>query len=235
MLEQLAGRILESPMFGFCLSILLYEIGVWIQMKTGSPLANPLLFSGIVIILFLTLARIPYETYNNGARFISMFLSPCTAVLAVNIYSSRATIKRYLLPILCGTAAAAATSMGSVYVMCRLFGLTDELRLSLLPKSVTTAISMPLVQMTGGIDSILVGAVMITGILTAICAPALTKLFRIKDPVAVGIAIGCAGHGAGTSAAIKMGPTQGATAGIAIGMCGLFTVLYYSILFSISG
>lgn len=231
MSEEFFRRMVESPMFGFCISILLYEIGVWIQKKTGSPVANPLLFASIIIILLLYTTGIPFETYNSGARFITMFLSPCTCVLAVNIYANLDTIKKYLLPILCGTAAAAAVSLISVHVMCRLFGLTEELRLSLLPKSVTTAISMPLVQMTGGIDSILVGAVMITGVLTAICSPAFIRIFRIKDPVAAGIAIGSAGHGAGTAAAIKMGPTEGATAGIAIGMSGLFTVLYYAILF----
>lgn len=233
MLKDFLDSMLESPMFGFCLSILMYEIGVWIQNKTGSPVANPLLIAGVVILVFLKLTGIPYSSYENGARFITMFLSPCTCVLAVNIYANLDTIKKYLLPILCGTAAAAGVSILSIHVMCRLFGLTEELRLSLLPKSVTTAISMPLVQMTGGIDAILVGAVMITGVLTAICSPAFIKIFRVKDPVAAGIAIGAAGHGAGTAAALKMGPTQGATAGIAIGMSGLFTVLYYSILFSI--
>lgn len=234
MLKPFLEHMLNTPMFGFCLSILLYEIGVWIQAKTGSPVANPLLIAGVAIIAFLKVTGISYETYNDGGRFITMFLSPCTAVLAVNIYANRATIKKYLLPILCGTAAAAATSMFSVHLLCRAFGLSEELRLSLLPKSVTTAISMPLVQMTGGIDSILVGAVMLTGICTAICAPAFIKLFRIKDPVAAGIAIGSAGHGAGTAAAIKIGPTEGATAGIAIGMSGLFTVLYYSFLFTVN-
>lgn len=231
MLEAIIG----TPMFGFCLTLLLYEIGVWVQQKTGSPLANPLLISSVAIIVLLQLTGISFEAYNSGARFVTMFLSPCTAVLAVNIYANLPTIKKYLLPILCGTAAAAATSMISVYAMCRLFRLDDELLLSLLPKSVTTAISMPLAQMTGGIDSILVAATMVTGVCTGILAPALIRVFRIKDPVAAGIAIGAAGHGAGTAVAIKLGPTQGATAGIAVGMSGLFTVLYYSILFGVSG
>lgn len=225
--------ITSSPMFGFCLSILCFEIGVFIQQKAKSPIANPLLISGLLIILFLSLTGISFEQYNNGARFITMFLSPCTAMLAVNIYNNLATIKKYLLPILAGTAAAAAASMGSVYLMCRLFRLDDEMLLSLLPKSVTTAISMPLATMTGGIDAILVAATMVTGVLCAIIAPLLTKLFRFKDPVAAGIAIGSSGHGIATATAIKMGPVQGATSGIAIAMSGLFTVLFYSILFSI--
>ena len=225
--------IISSPMFGFCLSILLFELGVFIQQKAKSPIANPLLISGILIILILSLTGISFEQYNNGARYITMFLSPCTAVLAVNIYNNLATIRKYLLPILAGTAAAAAASMGSVYVMCKLFGLNEEMLLSLLPKSVTTAISMPLVTMTGGIDAILVAATMVTGVLCAIIAPFMVKLFRFKDPVAAGIAIGSSGHGIATASAIKLGPVQGATSGIAIAMSGLFTVIFYSILFRV--
>lgn len=227
MLEVIAS----TPMFGFGISILCFEIGVLIQAKTKSTLANPLLIGSLIIILFLYATGISYEQYNSGARFITMFLSPCTAVLAVNIYSNLSVIKKYLLPILAGTAAAAAASMGSVYGLCKLFGLNQEMLLSLLPKSVTTAISMPLVSMTGGIDAILVAATMITGVLCAIISPLLVKLFRLKDPVAAGIAIGASGHGAATAAAIKLGPIQGATSGIAIGLSGLFTVLYYAILF----
>lgn len=225
--------VVSSPMFGFGISVLCFEIGVFIQKKANSPLANPLLISGLMIILTLSLSGISFEQYNQGARFITMFLSPCTAMLAVNIYNNLDTIKKYLFPILAGTAAAAAASMGSVYLMCRLFRLDEEMLLSLLPKSVTTAISMPLASMTGGVDAILVAATMITGVLCAVVGPLLVKLFRLKDPVAAGIAIGSSGHGIATASAIKMGPIQGATSGIAIAMSGLFTVLFYSILFRV--
>ena len=225
--------LVSSPMFGFCLSILCFEIGVFIQQKAKTPIANPLLIAGVLIIAVLSLMGISFEQYNNGARFITMFLSPCTAALAVNIYNNLNTIKKYLIPILAGTAAAAAASMGSVYLMCRLFRLDEEMLLSLLPKSVTTAISMPLATMTGGVDAILVAATMVTGVLCAITAPLLVKLFRFKDPVAAGIAIGSSGHGIATASAVKLGPVQGATSGIAIAMSGLFTVLFYSILFSV--
>ena len=119
--------IISSPLFGFCLSILCFELGVFLQQKVKSPIANPLLISGVLIILFLSVTGISFEQYNNGARFITMFLSPCTAMLAVNIYNNLATVKKYLLPILAGTAAAAAASMGSVYLMCRMFRLDDAI------------------------------------------------------------------------------------------------------------
>jgi len=225
--------ILSSPLFGISLSILCFELGVLICKKANTQLANPLLTSGLMIILLLSVCGIPFDTYNNGARFITMFLSPCTAVLAINIYSNLDTIKKYLLPILAGTAAAAAASMGSVFLLCRLLGLDDQVLLSLLPKSVTTAIALPLASMTGGIDAILVTATTLTGALCAMTAPMMIRLFRFRDPVAIGIATGCAGHGIATASAIRMGPVQGATSGIAIGMSGIITVLIYAILFPV--
>lgn len=232
MMVDFFDSMVNTPMFGFLLTVFLYELGVWIQQKSGKIWANPLVFAGFLIIILLKTTGISLDTYNNGAQYISMFLAPCTAVLAVNIYTNMATVKKYLVPILCGTAAAAAASMISITLMCRLFGFTDELWCSLLPKSVTTAIATPLVQMTGGMDGIVVGATMVTGVSTAIAGPALVKLFRIKDPVAAGIAMGSAGHGIGTTSALKLGPVQGATSGIAIGMSGMFTVIYYAFLFS---
>jgi len=225
--------IVSSPLFGISLSIVCFELGVFLRRKTGTHLANPLLTSGILIILLLSVCGISFETYNNGARFITLFLSPCTAMLAINIYSNLDTIKKYLLPILAGTAAAAAASMGSVFLMCKLFGLDRQVLLSLLPKSVTTAIALPLSTMTGGIDAVLVAATTITGALCAMTAPIMTRLFRFRDPVAIGIATGCSGHGIATAAAIRMGPVQGATSGIAIGISGIITVVIYAILFRV--
>ena len=225
--------IIASPMFGFVMSILFFELGVAVQNKLKSTLANPLLICAILVMTCMQVFGISYDEYNNGARFISLFLSPCTALLAVNIYNNMATIKKYLLPILLGTASAAAASMACVYALCKALKLDEEITLSLLPKSVTTAISMPLAEMTGGTASILVAATIITGMLCAMISPFLIKLFGFKNPVAAGIAIGSSGHGVGTAAAIKLGPLQGATAGIAIGMSGLFTVLFYSFIFSV--
>lgn len=223
--------IIENPLFGLVISFLFFELGVAIQQKVQSSLANPLLISAVLLIFLLRAANISYETYQNGARFISMFLAPCTAVLSVNIYANFKTLKKHFLPIFLGTAAAAASSLACIYLMCRLFGLNDEMLFSLLPKSVTAAISMPLATMTGGMDSILIVAASLTGMLCAMMAPVLIRLFRLKDPVAVGVAIGASGHAIGTTTALKLGPVQGAMSGIAIGMTGLITVFYYALLF----
>ena len=77
----------------------------------------------------------------------------------------------------------------------------------------------------GGIVSITVAAVIVTGIIGAVIAPALIKLFRVKNPVEAGIAIGTCSHALGTTKALELGEVQGAMSGIAIGVAGMITVL----------
>ena len=155
-----------------------------------------------------------------------MFLAPATACLAAAIYTRINILKEYWLPILAGCAAGSAASMASVYGMCRLFGLDDSLTVSLLPKSVTTPIAVSISEPAGGVVPVTVVAVIGTGILGSILAPYLIRLFRIKDPVAAGLAIGASSHAVGTSKAIEIGEVEGAMSGLAIGICGIVTVLF---------
>ena len=217
---------LSSPLFGITLSILAYVFGVWINKKLRSPLANPLLIAIILVILFLKLTRIPLSSYQVGSDFIGMFLAPATACLAVSIYNQFALLKKNLLPILAGSAVGSAASMGSVWFLCRIFRLDDQFTASLLPKSVTTPIAMGVAEQLGGLTSITVAAVVITGILGAMLAPLLLKLFRVKDPVAAGLAIGACSHAMGTAKALEIGEVEGAMSSIAIGVCGLITVVF---------
>ena len=115
--------------------------------------------------------------------------------------------------------------MGSILLLCRLFGLDAAMTASLLPKSVTTPIAISVSQAHGGIGPITVVAVLITGIFGSIAAPLLIKLFRVKDPMTAGLAIGASSHAVGTSKALELGETEGAMSGLAIGVCGLITVV----------
>ena len=217
--------VFSSPLFGIVLCIFTFEIGVWLNRKTHSPLANPLLIAVAIAlcIAFLQIFSIPLADFNEGGRMISMFLAPATAALALSIYGQIDVLKKNLLPIAAGTLVGSLTSIISVLGLCKLFGLSDELAASLIPKSVTTPIAMEISQQQGGIVSITVAAVIVTGIFGAIFAPTLLKLFRVKDPVEAGIAIGtCA---LGTSKAVELGEVEGAMSGIAIGAAGIFTVL----------
>ena len=220
------AELFASPFFGISLSVIAFWIGVSIQKKTGLVLCNPLLIAIVLVSAVLLVCRIPYESYNVGGTIINMFLAPATACLAVSIYTQINLLKENWLPIVVGCTAGSITSMGSIYIMCRLFRLDEAVSASLIPKSVTTPIAVSISQSLGGIQAITVVAVILTGILGSIFAPVLIKLFRVKDPVAAGLAIGACSHAVGTSRALELGETEGAMSGLAIGICGILTVIF---------
>lgn len=202
-----------------------FEIGLWINRRTRIALFNPLLIAIGVVIVMLKLLSIPLDTFKEGSTIINMFLGPATVVLALPMYTHFQTLKENWLPILVGTFVGAVTSMASVYWMSNWFGLEEIIRTSLLPKSVTTPIAMEISSQGGGIAGITVAAVVITGITGAVIAPALIKLFKIKNSVAAGLAIGTCSHAVGTSKAVQLGEVEGAMSGLAIGVAGIFTVI----------
>jgi len=219
------SEVYASPFFGIFLSILTFEIGVWINRKTKSAVANPLLIAVILCILVIKIFRIPLDSYYVGGDLITVFLGPATAVLALSIYSQFALLKKYFLPILLGTITGSLVSVSSAYLLCKLFHLDDVLTRSLLTKSVTTPFAVAISKNIGGIPSVAVAAVVMTGILGSVFAPLLIRLFHVKNPVAAGVAIGTSSHAVGTSKAIELGETEGAMSGIAIGMAGIVTVI----------
>ncbi len=216
----------SNPLFGVTLCILAYEIGVFLNRKLKTPLANPLLIGIVLCILVLKLFGIPLEDFNQGGDIVALFLAPATASLAVSIYSQYDLLKKNLLPILAGSAVGSLCSMGSVFLMCKLFRLDEKLTVAMLPKSVTTPIAMELSEQSGGIVPVTIAAVVITGILGAMLAPTLIKLFRVNNSIAAGVAIGTCSHALGTTKAIEIGEIEGAMSGIAIGTAGLMTVLF---------
>jgi len=219
-------EVFSNPLFGVTLCILAYEIGVFLNRKLKTPLANPLLIGIVLCILVLKLFGIPLEDFNQGGDIVALFLAPATASLAVSIYSQYDLLKKNLIPILVGSAVGSLCSMGSVFLMCKLFRLDEKLTAAMLPKSVTTPIAMELSEQSGGIVPVTIAAVVITGILGAMLAPALIKLFRVNNSVAAGVAIGTCSHALGTTKAIEIGEVEGAMSGIAIGTAGLMTVLF---------
>ncbi len=215
-----------SPYFGVALSVIAFGAGVRIQQKTKSALCNPLIIAIVLIIGVLLVFKIPYDSYNNGGEIINMFLAPATACLAVSIFTKLSILKKYWLPIIVGCIAGSLASMASVYGMCRLFRLDQSLTMSMLPKSVTTPIAVSVAQAHGGVVPVTVVAVIFTGILGSIAAPLFIRIFKVSDSVAAGLAIGACSHAVGTSKAIEIGEVEGAMSGLAIGICGVVTVLF---------
>lgn len=217
----------NSPLFGIVLSICAYQAGVWANKKTGSPLCNPLLIAVALIVAALKLFDIPLAAYQQGGRIIGVMLAPATAALALSMYRQIRQLRRHLLPVVAGCFVGSCASVASVFGLCRLFRLDEELTASLLPKSVTTPIAMELSAQAGGVPAVTVAAVIFTGILGAILAPLLVRLFRVEDPVCRGVAIGTSSHAIGTAKALELGELEGAMSGVSIGVAGISTVLIF--------
>lgn len=219
------SALVESAYFGILMTAAAYCAATAVQKKTGLVICNNLLISALLIGAVLTAFHIPYDAYYQGGSVINSLLGPATACLAVNIYQKRELLKQYWLPVLAGCTAGALTSVGSILLLCRVFGLERELIVSLLPKSVTTPIATAVAEGNGGIVPIAVAGVLYTGVLGNLLAPLLIKLFRVKDPVAAGLGIGACSHAVGTAKALEIGATEGAMSSLAIGLCGIVTAV----------
>lgn len=229
-MSELLVSALSSPLFGITLTLVVYLFFCTLSRKIRSPLWNPLLLSVGVIILFLLVTKIPYEVYMEGGSIINMMLTPITVALAVPLYKSLPLLKKNLPAVLCGIAVGVLTSFFSILLLSRAFRLEQVLTLSLFPKSVTTPIGVALSEMTAGEPAITVAAILFTGIFGAIFGPGLCRLFRITDPVAVGIAIGTSAHAIGTARALELGEVQGGFSSLAIGVAGISTVFLVPLL-----
>ena len=221
----MVNQLVSSPLFGIVLCVVTFWVGTRVNQWLRTPVANPLLIAILLCSVVLLAFRIPLEQFNIGGEIINMLVGPATAALALSISHQRKVLGKYFLPIVVGSFAGAATSLASVALLCRLFRLDEVILSSLLPKSVTTAIALEISAGRGGIGSVTILAVLITGVSGAVFAPLMIRLFRVKNPVAQGVAIGTCSHAVGTSKAIELGELQGAMSGIAIGVAGLMTVL----------
>lgn len=217
--------IFSSPMFGIVLCIFSYKAGLFINNKLKTPLANPLLIAIAFAIIILKLFNIQLEDFQQGGDIISMFLAPATVALALSVYRQMKILKKYFVPLIVGCFAGCITSIGSIYFLCRLFKLDEKILVSMLSKSVTTPIAMEITNQLGGIAPITVAAVIVTGILGAVLAPTLIKVFRVNDSVASGVAIGASSHAVGTSKAIEIGEIEGAMSGVSLVVSGIITVI----------
>ena len=227
------NAIINSPLFGILLSLVAFEIGVTISKKFKYSFLNPLLIANILIVGFLLTTGISLESYNVGGDYISVMLSPATVVLAVPLYRQISKLKQFWKPILAGIFAGSLTSLACVIVISKLIGLSETLMLSLLPKSITIPMGSVVSAQIGGIPSVTIIAITITGITGAVAAPAVCRFCRIKHKVAQGIAIGTASHAHGTTRAMEMGEVQGAMSSLSIGIAGLFTAIVAPIILNL--
>ena len=221
--------LFSSVFFGVFVSLFGYELGVLLKKKLKWAILNPLLIAIIFVIVVLRLLKIDYQTYYDGAQYLSYLLTPATVALAVPLYEQLMVLKRHWKAILTGVISGVLSSLTSILILARLFSLSHEQYVTLLPKSITTAIGMGVSEELGGIVTVTVAVIIITGILGNIIAEAVCKLFKIEEPIAKGLAMGTAAHAIGTVKAMEIGEVEGAMSSLAIAVSGLLTVVGASV------
>ncbi|WP_314162925.1 LrgB family protein [Lachnoanaerobaculum gingivalis] len=218
----------NSIFFGVLLCLLSYQAGVFLRQKTKIAAFNPLLISIIIVIFVLVMFNIKFEDFYKGSKYISFLLTPATVALAIPLYSKLTLLKSNFKAIMSGLIAGVLTSLISIFIMSLLFGLSHENYVSMLPKSITTAIGIGVSEELGGVSTITTAVIIVTGVFGNVSADIVYKIFNITNPIAKGIGLGSSAHAIGTSKALEMGETEGAMSSLSIAVAGIITVIFAS-------
>ena len=214
-----------SAYFGAALTLLVYLLAHRIGAKPHHPLANPMLICLVIMLILLLVLDIDYDAYNQSAQYITYLLTPATACLALPLYRQIQKLREYPLAIVAGIVTGVAVNALCVLAVALIFRLSKADFVTLLPKSVTGAVGMPLANELGGTGGITMAAISVTGLLGNILGPQILRLFHVTDRVAQGVALGCGSHAFGTVRALEMGEVEGAMASLSLVITALLTVV----------
>ncbi len=223
-MTEIREMLMHASYFGVTISLAGYAVGIWIKRKVKKPWANPLLISILLVMGALLLLDMDYAVYKESAQYLSYLLTPATVCLAIPLYQQLELLKKHWKAVVGGLVAGVSSSLVSVLGLSVLFGLTHEQYVSLIPKSITTAIGMGVSEELGGIVTLTVASIILTGVLGAVIGETVLRLFRIRNRVAMGLAFGASAHAVGTSRALEIGEIEGAMSSLAIAVSGLITV-----------
>lgn len=222
--------LLSLSLLPMALTVGAFMLGAWVQKKTKCVAFNPIIVAVVLIVGFLLITKYPIENYQAGTKPISWFITPATVCLALPLYEQLKTLKKNLPAILIGVLAGTVTSLLVVLSMCMLFKTDRSITVSLLPKSITTAMGIVLSGQNGGIEALTAAVIIVTGIIGNLSGSLLCKVFRIKDPIAQGVAFGTASHVVGTSRANELSPLIGAVSSLSLAVAGIFTAIAFPIM-----
>ena len=218
-------ELLSIAILPVLITMIAYQIGLLCQKTFKSPIFNPILIGVILVILTLKLMGMEVAHYQSGVSYISWLMTPATICLAVPMYEQLQALRKNLKGILAGVAAGALSCIAMVFVLCLLLKMDRSLTISLLPKSVTAAIGVPMCELLGGTPSLTTVSIAVTGILGNMLGTTFCKWFRITDPVAQGVAFGVGSHVIGTTKANELSPLTGAVSSLSLVVAGLLTAV----------
>ena len=223
MLENLYNGLFGTAFFGIALTLLAFKIGMVINQKTKLVVCNPLLIAIIIVIVFLAVTGISYDTYNVGGSMIQFLLTPATIALAVPLYRQMEVLKKNFKAIICAILSGSVACAITMFVLAKMLHISNEVYFGLTSKSVTLAIALGITEL-GGIAGVTCVAVVVSGIIGAAFVTVFSRVFKITNPIALGLSVGTASHAIGTSRAIQLDELVGAMGSLAIVIAGVLTV-----------
>ncbi len=208
-----------TPLFGLTASLSVYVVAHTLYFRLNqTPLANPVLWSVVVLAGLLHLTHTPYQTYFSGAQFIHFLLGPAVVALAWPLWERRAELRNRARALVTASVLGGAAAAASAVVLGSLLGLSDDVLRSLAPKSVTAPVAMGIAERIDGIPALAAVFAVVTGMIGALSAKYLFDLLRIDSPAVRGFALGTSSHGIGAARAMQVHPDAGAYAGLALGI-----------------
>lgn len=222
--------LLQLSLLPMALTVGAFMLGAWVQKKTKCVAFNPIIVAVVLIVGFMLITKYPVENYQAGTKPISWFITPATVCLALPLYEQLKILRKNLPAILTGVLAGTVTSLLVVLGLCILFKSDRSITVSLLPKSITTAMGIVLSKENGGIEALTAAVIIVTGIIGNLSGSLLCKLFRIKNPIAQGVAFGTASHVVGTSRANELSPLTGAVSSLSLATAGIFTAILFPLI-----
>lgn len=214
-------------------TIIAYLLARWIYQRVYTPLLLPVASATFIIIIFLLIFRIPYETYMIGGEWINKFLGPAVVALAIPLYQHRDTLVKLAYPLLIGSFVGAIIGIFTGVLMTKWVGFDEDIIYSITPKSVTTPVAMDISQSLGGIGTLAALFVMIAGISGAMLCTYIYDIFKLKHPVSRGVGLGAASHAIGTAKALENSELEGSISTIAMILSAVFVSMITPIMMKI--
>lgn len=222
-------NLFSIGIFPVVLTLGAFYLGQAMQKKWKKPFLNPTMLGAVFVLLFLVATGMEIDTYKEGSANLSWLMTPATIALAIPMYEQFQALRKNLKAIALGVCAGALSCMAMLLLGGLLLGMEDALIVSLMPKSVTTAIGIALSRMGGGLEGVTTAAIIITGIFANMAGSTMCRWFRITDETAQGVAFGTAGHVIGTARANELSPLAGAVSSLSLVVAGLLTAVFFPI------
>lgn len=223
--------VVSHPFFGLLITLFAYQLAQWVYRVSGHlSLLHPVLVGLCLVVAVLIVFDIPYSTYIQSAKVLSLLLGVATVALAVPLYHHFHRVRALFWPLMLTLSGAAVFAVVSVVGVAWLLGGDEQILITLAPKSVTTPVAIILAEEIGGYASLTAVVVMITGIMGALLAQPLFKILRVKDQATKGIVLGITAHAVGTAKAFELGSEAGAFAGLVMGLMSIITSLLLPLL-----